>query len=323
MPSWRARDSRRSGGRARMMAETAWCCGSDRAHGKRPLHGGGTAQEGIGRYVCFVRGVAILGVLMATVAASVFALPPVVLVYGFQPMPGFRPGLLWEVLAEGLSGSDLSEMETLHVSHDHRFYRLPAREEGFHDVYLSHVGLPYEPTWRDLRLYVERFSEEMRFLREEIAVERCHVVGHSMGGLIARAYIERDDIAAVMDPVYAVHEGADVHTLILLATPNHGSPVAQVGEAFSALGEQLSPGSALLAMLNVPRYVEGRLTSIVPTVRYVSLAGQSCLGCGLRVDRDQCLAACVREGLAWAGSDLVVMMASAYLPDAENCAMIG
>jgi hypothetical protein len=65
------------------------------------------------------------------------------------------------------------------------------------------------------------------------------------------------------------------------------------------------------------------MTLIVPTVRYVSLAGQSCLGCGIRIDREVCLQACVQQGLAWDGSDLVVMMTSAYLPGAENCAMIG
>jgi hypothetical protein len=32
---------------------------------------------------------------------------------------------------------------------------------------------------------------------------------------------------------------------------------------------------------------------------------------------------CAQAGLAWEGSDLVVMMESAYLPEAENCAAIG
>jgi hypothetical protein len=58
-------------------------------------------------------------------------------------------------------------------------------------------------------------------------------------------------------------------------------------------------------------------------VRYVSLAGQTCFGCGLRRNEEACIEDCVRAGLAWQGSDLVVLMASAFLPEAENIACIG
>ena len=53
------------------------------------------------------------------------------------------------------------------------------------------------------------------------------------------------------------------------------------------------------------------------------MAGQSCLGCGIRLDEAACLEACIDEGLRWRGSDLVIMMASAFLPEAENTALIG
>ena len=46
-------------------------------------------------------------------------------------------------------------------------------------------------------------------------------------------------------------------------------------------------------------------------------------GCGLRRDEEACLRECVDAGLAWQGSDLVVLMASALLPEAENVACIG
>lgn len=272
----------------------------------------------------YARCATMLGIVALTLATGGTATShPAVLVYGFQPVPGFRAGLLWEALAEGLSGNSLANLETIQVTHDHRFYRLAAGDDSFRDVYLSNVGLAYEPTWRDIRFYAQRFSEEMRILRAEHDVAQCHVVGHSMGGLIARAYIERQDIGAAADDLHAMRDGADVHTLIMLATPNHGCPVASLGEGVSTLGEQLSPGSEFLRALNTVHSVDGRMTSIVPTVRYVSLAGQSCLGCGIRIDRDVCLQSCVQQGLAWGGSDLVVMMASAYLPGAENCAMIG
>jgi hypothetical protein len=43
----------------------------------------------------------------------------------------------------------------------------------------------------------------------------------------------------------------------------------------------------------------------------------------LRADAEACLRSCIDEALSWNGSDLVVMMASAYLPGAENEALIG
>ena len=44
---------------------------------------------------------------------------------------------------------------------------------------------------------------------------------------------------------------------------------------------------------------------------------------GLRVDEESCLQECVDEGLSWNGSDLVILMTSAYLPGAEHCALVG
>ncbi len=247
---------------------------------------------------------------------------PVVLIYGFQPVPGVRPVHLWEAMAEHLSGSEIARVETITVGRDHEFYRLASVDDSRRDVYLSHVALAYEPTWRDLGVYLARFSREMTVLRSSYDVMACHVVAHSMGGLIARAYAESTEVGPI-GAARETAEGSEVRTLIMLATPNHGCRLAWAGELFTVLGEQLAPGSAFLRSLNEPRWADGTITALNPKVRYVSLAGQSCLGCGLRLDRDECLRACVDQGLAWAGSDLVVMMASAYLPGAEQCALIG
>lgn len=252
---------------------------------------------------------------------------PVLLVYGFQPIPGFRTTQLWEKFAEHLSGNDIVNTQTLKLSTDHEFYFLPATDAQRRDVYLSNYCYSYEPTTRDLFFYTRRFVDEIEFMKSEHGVQTVDVVGHSMGGLIARAYAEIEDFDDVLGTGdfrdYAIAYGGEISTLILLATPNHGSLIASLGEWLSTMSRQMAPGSEFLRLLNNQTWVDGGLSSLNPSIRYVALAGQTCLGCGLRPDKDTCLEACVEEALSWNGSDLVVMMASAYLPEAENCAMIG
>ena len=252
---------------------------------------------------------------------------PVLLVYGFQPLPGFRTTQLWETFAEHLSGNTIVNTQTLEVSKDHEFYYLPAANAHQRDVYLSNYCFSYEPTTRDLFFYTRRFLDEIAFMKSEHGVQTVDVVGHSMGGLIARAYAEIGDFDSVLGTDlfqdYGITYGGEIGTLILLATPNHGTLLASLGDWFSTLSRQLSPESEFLQLLNADAWIDGRLSSLNPTIRYVSLAGQTCLGCGLRVDRRVCLQSCVEEALSWNGSDLVIMMASAYLPEAENCALVG
>lgn len=252
---------------------------------------------------------------------------PVFLVYGFQPLPGFRTTQLWEEFAEHLSGNDIVNTQTLKLSTDHEFYFLAAADAQQRNVYMSNYALPYEPTTRDIFFYTRRFVDEIEFVKSEMGVQMLDVVGHSMGGLIARTYIEIDDFDDVLGTDdfrdYRIVYGREISTLILLAAPNHGTLVASLGELFSTLSRQLAPGSEYLNLLNSEHWVGARLNALSPSVRYVSMAGQTCLGCGLRIDKDVCLQACIDEGLSWNGSDLVIMMVSAYLPEAENCAMIG
>jgi hypothetical protein len=266
----------------------------------------------------------LLGAISVSVASQAL---PVLLVYGFQPLPGFRTTQLWEGFAEHLSGNNVVNAQTLELSEDHDFYYLPAVDSTHRDVFMSNYALPYEPTTRDIFFYTRRFADEIGFIQSEFGVQTLDVVGHSMGGLIARAYAEISDFANAIGEDdfrdYSIVYGGEISTLVLLATPNHGVLVASIGEWFSTLSRQLAPGSEFLQRLNETRWSDDRLDSLNPTIRYVSMAGQACLGCGLRVDEAACLRSCIDEGLSWNGSDLVVMMASAYLPEAENYALIG
>ncbi len=269
----------------------------------------------------------VVFVLAATSMVGAAAGPPVLLVYGFQPIPGFRATLVWEVVAEYLAGEGIQKIRTIEIEPGHSLFFLPAGDAEHRDVFLSDYALAYEPTIRDLRFYAERLADEIEHITSALSVPQVDIVAHSMGALVARAYVECDDFDEVLGsedfPDHGTEYRGDVRTLISLAAPHHGAFLASFGQWLSRLGRQLSPEGDFLELLNRDRIVDGRLMSLHPDVRYVSMAGQTCFGCGLRLDEEVCLRECVEAGLAWQGSDLVVLMASAYLPEAENVACIG
>jgi pimeloyl-ACP methyl ester carboxylesterase len=74
------------------------------------------------------------------------------------------------------------------------------------------------------------FFAELKGLKQG-GVDRISIVGHSMGGLVSREMLTRPEIAyraSARDGVVP-----EVATLIMVGTPNHGSPVAR----FRALAE--------------------------------------------------------------------------------------
>jgi pimeloyl-ACP methyl ester carboxylesterase len=65
--------------------------------------------------------------------------------------------------------------------------RRSLRRRGFHRV----ITLNYSPLTRDVRLAATGLSTRVEQLCEQTGFERIHVIGHSMGGLIARYYVQR------------------------------------------------------------------------------------------------------------------------------------
>jgi len=90
----------------------------------------------------------------------------------------------------------------------------------------------------DIRRLAQNFGEVVEQVCEETGYERVHVVGHSMGGLIARYYVQR----------LGGHER--VHTLVTLGTPHEGTAMAYTLP--HALVRQLRPDSDVIADLREP-----------------------------------------------------------------------
>ncbi len=141
----------------------------------------------------------------------------------------------WFNLREGLGNGDRrTPVILLHGLFQSRacwlLTRLRLHRRGFAHVYT--VSLP---PWKDVETLTERVDRRIDELRHGLGVEKVHLVGHSMGGLIARNYLQRRGGAS------------RVERCVLLGTPNHGSRLAPF--ALSGLGLKALPGSDFLTAL--------------------------------------------------------------------------
>jgi triacylglycerol lipase len=100
------------------------------------------------------------------------------------------------------------------------------------------VTLNYSPLTMDVRVAARRLAETVEDLVATTGYRRVHLVGHSLGGLVARYYVQR------------LGGDARVHTLVTLGTPHSGTIPAYFLPL--RLGRQLRPGSDLMTELAGP-----------------------------------------------------------------------
>jgi pimeloyl-ACP methyl ester carboxylesterase len=100
-------------------------------------------------------------------------------------------------------------------------------------------SLNYSPLTCDIRAAAELLGRHIEEICERTGSERVDVVGHSLGGLIARYYVQR--------------RGGDhrVRTLVTLGTPHSGTRVAPLANAHPIV-RQMRPGSPVLEELAAP-----------------------------------------------------------------------
>ena len=145
---------------------------------------------------------------------------PVLLVHGFQPLPGFNPEDIWKEMATILSGSD-SGVNLKDSSYQYNLWYFKAKDSEHLDVYIS--DYTHDHIHPSL-LSIDDYSVNLMYEINEVEKNRGHcskvnIVAHSMGGLIARRYVESKDFG--FD-----YYGNDVDNLIMIGTPNHGTVVA-------------------------------------------------------------------------------------------------
>ncbi|MEU4802056.1 alpha/beta fold hydrolase [Actinosynnema sp. NPDC023587] len=111
------------------------------------------------------------------------------------------------------------------------------RRRGFGVVHAVNYGVLTALTG-DVRRSAALLGEHVERICEQTGSDRVHVIGHSLGGLIARYYVQRLD------------GDARVKTLVTLGTPHGGTLAAYLFP--TPLTRQLRPGSELLSELAGP-----------------------------------------------------------------------
>jgi hypothetical protein len=109
------------------------------------------------------------------------------------------------------------------------------RRRGFTDL----SSFDYGVLTTDVRATAADLAVAVEKLVAESGAEKVHVIGHSLGGLITRYYVQR----------MGGHER--VHTVVTLGTPHQGTVLARAA-ALLPLVRQLRPGSDLIEELNAP-----------------------------------------------------------------------
>ncbi len=92
------------------------------------------------------------------------------------------------------------------------------------------------PPWRDLETLSEELAKTIDELHIKLKTDKVVLIGHSMGGIIARNFIQ--------------NRGGSEHAMamITLGSPHHGSKLAPF--AISPMGKTLLPGSSFLQQFN-------------------------------------------------------------------------
>jgi pimeloyl-ACP methyl ester carboxylesterase len=101
--------------------------------------------------------------------------------------------------------------------------------------------LSYGPPLASIEVFAAQVAKKVDYIRRATGASRVAIVGHSMGGLVARAYLRR-------------FGAASVSALITFGAPHHGSVHARLFPG--ACLAQLRPGNRWLAELNRAEEIE-------------------------------------------------------------------
>ena len=205
------------------------------------------------------------------------SLPPVLLVHGFQidyplvtnDIP-FHPDDTWKVIAQKLSGQkgDPQQISYDDLGSQHTIWFYSGIDSAHCNVYISnYTGNTNISTTASISTYAWNLSREINFIKNTEHCLKIDIVAHSMGGLVARRYIESADF-----PNTGYSYGNDIGTLIMIGTPNHGVLEAFLASIFGNLsdyecGKEMIPDSNFLATLN------GGVTGSSNGVDYYTFAG--------------------------------------------------
>lgn len=155
--------------------------------------------------------------------------------------PRLRPGAQSPAVRALFAGDPLAARTPVLLVHgliDNRstfaIMRRHLRRRGFTTV----CSWNYSPFLTDVARGARDLGKHIERICRETGHDQVHIVGHSLGGLMARYYVQR--------------QGGDrrVATLVTIGTPHRGSALANI--APTALIRQLRPGSPVIRELEQP-----------------------------------------------------------------------
>jgi triacylglycerol lipase len=202
---------------------------------------GGVARRGA-RSVLSPAGLKGVAVELTWVAAHVATYPfgvveekvtPDVERFSLEGLPPVHRGLIiGDVEAAG------TPILLLHGLVDNRsiftVLRRALRRRGFGRIWTMN----YHVLTHDVRVAAQRLAATVEAICEQTGYERIHVIGHSMGGIVARYYVQR------------MGGDARVHTLVTLGSPHAGTRAAHLLPR--GVCRQLTPRSDVIADLARP-----------------------------------------------------------------------
>ncbi len=106
---------------------------------------------------------------------------------------------------------------------------------GLRENHIEVATLNLEPPFASIDHFVGQLQQRIESLVAETGAPRVALVTHSMGGLVARAYLQH-------------HGTARVGKLVTIAAPHRGTEVARLGLGRNA--REMQPGSIWLRRLN-------------------------------------------------------------------------
>ena len=139
------------------------------------------------------------------------------------------------------------------------------RRDGYGVISLDLGGLFWRYNTKSIDHQGKFLASKMEGICSKYNLKHFHIIGHSMGGLIARQYIQ-------------FHGGSErVKSLITLGTPHHGTPIAALGIGLMGGGLlsqsplQMLPNSRFLKRLHQQPFPPSiPLTSIYSKQDYIA-----------------------------------------------------
>ena len=114
------------------------------------------------------------------------------------------------------------------------------REAGFTSIHTMN----YDPFRHDIPALAEQLATRVKLIKMITGAERVHLVGHSLGGVLIRWYVQ------------VLGGGQHVDTAITVASPHEGTRVAY--GAVGPTAAQLRPGSPVMRRLARPAASEAK-----------------------------------------------------------------